>query len=85
MENLENIEDKTGESEEINDDELKISAEDVREYEDDNEVYSFNIKELMDLKKYLKTKIFGQNHVIDQIIDNLLMNTFRTQNNDKNL
>lgn len=83
---MENTENQIETSEEINDDyELKISNEDVKDYEEENEIYSFQIKELMDLKKYLKTKIFGQNHIIDQIVDNLLMNTFRTQNNDRNL
>lgn len=50
----------------------------------DESLYSFKIKELLELEKYLKSKIFGQNEVIDQIIDNMLMYTYRTKNNETN-
>lgn len=41
--------------------------------------------ELLELERYLKIKIIGQNHVIDQYISNFMLNTYRNENNDKNL
>lgn len=51
----------------------------------DDKLYSFNIEELLELEKYLKSKIIGQNHIIDQYISNFMLNTYRNENNDKNL
>ncbi|MDD3793888.1 MAG: AAA family ATPase [Candidatus Gracilibacteria bacterium] len=51
----------------------------------DDKLYSFNIEELLELEKYLKIKILGQNHIIDQYISNFMLNTYRNENNDKNL
>lgn len=48
------------------------------------DLYSFKVNELVELEKYLKSKIFGQNEIIDQIIDNMLMHTYRTKNNETN-
>lgn len=87
IKNIENFKDKDDVENNwnIEDEDFKISDEEFENLEIKTDMYSFNYKELMDLKKYLKTKIFGQNDIIDQVIDNLLMNTYRTQNNDKNL
>ncbi len=52
--------------------------------QEDDKLYSFNIDKIMELEKYLKSKIFGQDNVIDQIIDNMLMYTYRTKNNEIN-
>lgn len=51
----------------------------------DESLYSFKIEELLELEKYLKIKILWQNHVIDQYISNFMLNTYRNENNDKNL
>lgn len=51
----------------------------------DESLYSFKIEELLELEKYLKIKILGQNHIIDQYISNFMLNTYRNENNDKNL
>lgn len=51
----------------------------------DESLYSFKIEELLELEKYLKIRIIGQNHVIDQYISNFMLNTYRNENNDKNL
>lgn len=48
-------------------------------------LYSFKMDELIELERYLKIKIIGQNHVIDQYISNFMLNTYRNENNDKNL
>ncbi len=51
----------------------------------DDSLYSFKIEELLELERYLKIKILGQNHIIDQYISNFMLNTYRNENNDKNL
>lgn len=53
---------------------------------DNNDLlYSFKIEEIIDLEKYLKSKIFGQDEIIDQYINYFMLNTYRNENNDKNL
>lgn len=51
----------------------------------DESLYSFKIEELLELERYLKIKILWQNHIIDQYISNFMLNTYRNENNDKNL
>ncbi|MDD3794207.1 MAG: AAA family ATPase [Candidatus Gracilibacteria bacterium] len=51
----------------------------------DDTLYSFKIEELLELERYLKIKILGQNHIIEQYISNFMLNTYRNENNDKNL
>ena len=48
-------------------------------------LYSFKIDELIKLEKYLKIKLIWQDHIIDQYMSNFLLNTYRNENNDKNL
>lgn len=51
----------------------------------DDTLYSFKIEELLELERYLKIKTLGQNHIIEQYISNFMLNTYRNENNDKNL
>lgn len=51
----------------------------------DEELYSFKIEEIIKLRKYLKSKIYGQDNIIDQCMDLFLMNIYRTHNNSNHL
>lgn len=51
----------------------------------DDKLYSFEVEELIKLEKYLKSKIIGQNHIIEEYINTFLLNTYRDDNNSKNL
>lgn len=51
----------------------------------DDKLYSFKVDELVELEKYLKSKIIGQNHIIEEYINSFLLNTYRDDSNSKNL
>jgi hypothetical protein len=55
---------------------------DKDEYKD---LYSFNVEELLELEKYLKSKLYGQDKVIEQYISNFLLYTYRNKENSKHL
>lgn len=48
-------------------------------------LYSFKIEDIIELEKYLKSNIMGQNEVIEKYINHLMLNTYRNENNEKNL
>lgn len=54
-------------------------------FENEEELYSFNLDELKELEKYLKSKVFGQDEIIEKYINHFMLNTYRTKNNERNL
>lgn len=49
------------------------------------ELYSFEIWELIWLKKHLKSKIVNQDEVIEKYVSNFMLNIYRNENNKNNL
>lgn len=61
----------------------KVLIDSFNNTEKDDKLYSFKISEIIKLEKYLKSKIFGQDEIIDQYINYFMLNTYRNHNNDK--
>lgn len=55
------------------------------EEKEEDGVYNFKLEEVLELEKYLKSKIVWQDHIIEKYINNFLLNTYRNENNIKNL